>query len=162
MFFGDWWNHCEFPMFKLGITVLGFCKMTSSCLCFQDKVWRSRESQWHNCGKPELSTIEHGYQMDGWQLCARLFTHPGDFSSVKFCTDPTKVHQMRLKTEIPQVYICLQKRSHTHYKSSGPCQSWMDYWKHQNNPAYAKSARVFSLEVGHYAKEETKDEDGIL
>ena len=31
-----------------------------------------------------------------------------------------------------------------------------------NNPAYAKSAGVFSLEVGRCAKEQTKDEDGIL
>ena len=58
------------------------------------------------------------------------------------------------------MYICMQKRSHTRYKSSGPCQSGVDYWKRQNNPAYAKSAGVFSLEVGHYVKEETKD--GIL
>ena len=85
--------------------------------------------------------------MDGWRLCARLFTHPGDFSSVKFCTDSTKVHQMRLKTEVPQVYTYMHTKRITHarYRSSGLCQSWVDYWKRQNNPAYTKSAGVFII-----------------
>ena len=46
--------------------------------------------------KPELSTSEHGHQMDGWPLCARLCAHPEISSESKFCADSTKILWMRL------------------------------------------------------------------
>ena len=65
--------------------------------------------------KPKLSMTEHGHQIDGWKLCARLCTCP-EISSVRFCADLTKCpSDETINRGSLWVYAC-KKITHMHVK----------------------------------------------
>ena len=69
-----------------------WCELIYNSLPIKESLSQSKSTCFR---KPKLSMIEHGHQMDGWSLCARLYANP-QISPVNSWTDPANVFWMRL------------------------------------------------------------------
>ena len=100
--------------------------------------WLGTKTAKANCHqKPNLSTIERGYQMDGWPLCARLCPHPG------ISPQSHSVQTLQKSFGGPSVHAWKKKDHICTSKNLKSMSEFDGLWKLQHNPASTKSARVF-------------------